>query len=67
MSTHYATSVYRDRYLYGYHGRQEYGPSFRVEFKTGTVKWSEDPISRPDRKLHNLQSRAAGCRDGDGP
>ena len=43
LSNHYATSVYRDGYLYGYHGRQEYGPSFRaVEFKTGTVKWSED-------------------------
>jgi len=43
LSNHYATSVYHDGYLYGYHGRQEYGPSFRaVEFKTGTVKWSED-------------------------
>lgn len=43
LSNHYATSVYHDGYLYGYHGRQEYGPSFRaVEFKTGTVKWSQD-------------------------
>jgi outer membrane protein assembly factor BamB len=43
MSNHYATSVYHDGYLYGYHGRQEFGPSLRaVEFKTGTVKWSLD-------------------------
>jgi outer membrane protein assembly factor BamB len=43
LSNHYATSVYKDGYLYGYHGRQEYGPSFRaVDFKTGTVKWSQD-------------------------
>ena len=43
LSNHYATSVYHDGYLYGYHGRQEFGPSLRaVEFKTGTVKWSQD-------------------------
>lgn len=43
LSNHYATSVYRDGYLYGYHGRQEFGPSLRaVEFKTGTVRWSLD-------------------------
>ena len=43
MSNHYATSVYFDGYLYGFHGRQEFNPSFRaVELKTGAVKWSED-------------------------
>lgn len=43
MSNHYATSVYHDGHLYGFHGRQEFGPSFRaVELRTGTVKWSED-------------------------
>jgi outer membrane protein assembly factor BamB len=43
LSNHYATSVYHDGYLYGYHGRQEYGPSFRaVDFKTGMVKWSQE-------------------------
>lgn len=43
LSNHYATSVYRDGYLYGYHGRQEYGPSLRsVELKTGKVRWSVD-------------------------
>ena len=43
LSNHYATSVYHDGYLYGYHGRQEYGPSLRcVELATGKVQWSED-------------------------
>ena len=43
LSNHYATSVHHDGYLYGYHGRQEYGPSFRaVELATGDVAWSED-------------------------
>ncbi len=43
LSNHYATSVYRDGYLYGYHGRQEFGPSLRaVEMKTGKVQWSEE-------------------------
>jgi hypothetical protein len=41
LSTHYATSVYRDGILYGFHGRQELGPSLRaVEFATGKVRWS---------------------------
>ena len=43
LSNHYATSVYHNGYLYGFHGRQEYGPSFRaVEFDTGEVAWSEE-------------------------
>ena len=43
LSSHYATPVYRDGYLYGYHGRQEYGQSLRcVELKTGKVQWSVD-------------------------
>ena len=43
MSNHYATTVHHDGYLYGYHGRQEYNPSFRaVELRTGRVQWSED-------------------------
>ena len=43
LSNHYSTSVYRDGYLYGYHGRQEFGPSLRaVEFETGKVAWSVD-------------------------
>jgi outer membrane protein assembly factor BamB len=43
MSNHYATTVYHDGHLYGYHGRQEFNPSFRaVELATGKVKWSVD-------------------------
>jgi outer membrane protein assembly factor BamB len=43
LSNHYATSVYRDGFLYGFHGRQEFGPSLRaVEFQTGKVRWSEE-------------------------
>ena len=43
LSNHYATSVYLGGYLYGFHGRQEFGQSFRaVEFQTGKVRWSQD-------------------------
>jgi outer membrane protein assembly factor BamB len=43
LTNHYATSVYRDGILYGYHGRQEFGPSLRaVELKTGKVRWNQD-------------------------
>jgi outer membrane protein assembly factor BamB len=43
MSNHYATSVHRDGILYGFHGRQEFGPSLRaVELKTGKVRWNLD-------------------------
>ncbi len=43
LSNHYATSVYQGGHLYGFHGRQEFGQSFRaVEFESGQVKWSED-------------------------
>ena len=43
LSNHYATSVHHEGYLYGFHGRQEYGPSLRcVDLKTGKVRWSQD-------------------------
>ncbi len=43
LSSHYATPVYYDGYLYGFHGRQEYGPELRcVELKTGRVAWSQE-------------------------
>jgi outer membrane protein assembly factor BamB len=43
LSNHYATSVYRDGYLYGYDGRQEQGPRLRcVELKTGKVRWTQE-------------------------
>ena len=43
LSNHYATSVVHNGVLYGYHGRQEYGPSLRaVDLTTGKVRWSEE-------------------------
>jgi outer membrane protein assembly factor BamB len=43
LTNHYATSVYRDGILYGFHGRQEEGQSLRaVEFRTGKVRWTRE-------------------------
>jgi outer membrane protein assembly factor BamB len=43
LSNHYATSVYADGVLYGFHGRQEFGQNLRaVDFRTGRVRWSEE-------------------------
>jgi outer membrane protein assembly factor BamB len=43
MSNHYATSVVYNGVLYGFHGRQEFNPSFRaVDLDTGKVRWSVD-------------------------
>ena len=43
LSTHYATAVYRAGVLYGYHGRQETGPSLRaIDFTNGRVLWNVD-------------------------
>ena len=43
LSNHYATSMLLNGVLYGFHGRQEFGPSFRaVDFQTGTVRWTQE-------------------------
>jgi outer membrane protein assembly factor BamB len=43
LSNHYATSVYKDGYLYGYDGRQEMGQRLRcIEMKTGKVQWTAE-------------------------
>jgi outer membrane protein assembly factor BamB len=43
LTNHYATSVYRDGILYGFHGRQEEGQSLRaVDFRTGKVRWTRE-------------------------
>ncbi len=43
LTTHYATPVQANGILYGYHGRQEFGPSLRaVELSTGKVRWSQE-------------------------
>ncbi|MSU21364.1 MAG: alcohol dehydrogenase [Pedosphaera sp.] len=45
LSNHYATSVHQAGFLYGFHGRQEEGPSLRcVELKTGKVRWTHHHI-----------------------
>ena len=43
ISNHYSTSVYKDGYLYGFDGRQEFGQTLRcVELATGKVMWNVD-------------------------
>jgi outer membrane protein assembly factor BamB len=43
LSSHYSTPVMHDRFLYGFHGRQEYGQSLRcVDLQNGKVKWSHE-------------------------
>ena len=43
LTNHYATSVYHNGQLYGFHGRQEFGQSLRaVDFRTGKVLWNQD-------------------------
>ncbi|OFW36044.1 MAG: hypothetical protein A3F70_19190 [Acidobacteria bacterium RIFCSPLOWO2_12_FULL_67_14] len=43
LTNHYATSIHHEGHLYGFHGRQEFGQSFRaVELRTGKVRWSEE-------------------------
>ncbi len=41
LSNHYATSVFHEGTLYGFHGRQEFGQLFRaVDLQSGKVLWS---------------------------
>jgi outer membrane protein assembly factor BamB len=43
LSNHYATSVHRENFLYGFDGRQEQGCNLRcVELRGGKVRWSQD-------------------------
>ena len=43
LTNHYATSIHHRGFLYGFHGRQESGPSLRcVRLDSGEVMWSED-------------------------
>jgi outer membrane protein assembly factor BamB len=42
LSNHYATSVHRDGFVYGFHGRQESRPGLRcIELMTGKVRWEQ--------------------------
>jgi outer membrane protein assembly factor BamB len=43
LSNHYASSVHHEGRLYGFHGRQEFGPVFRaVDLQGGKVLWSTE-------------------------
>lgn len=43
LSNHYASDIYKDGYLYGFHGRQEFGQELRcIEMKTGKVQWKAE-------------------------
>jgi outer membrane protein assembly factor BamB len=43
LSNHYATSVHRDGFLYGFDGRQEQGCNLRcVELRTGKIRWQQE-------------------------
>ena len=43
LSNHYATSVHYEGRLFGFHGRQEFGPVFRaVQMESGKVLWSTE-------------------------
>ncbi len=42
LSNHYATSIHHDGHLYGFDGRQEFGPELRcVRLADGEVRWSQ--------------------------
>lgn len=47
LSCHYATPVYRDGILYGFHGRVDVGGSQlrAVDWKTGKVLWETDGVN----------------------
>jgi outer membrane protein assembly factor BamB len=54
LSNHYATSVHHAGFLYGFHGRQEQGPSLRcVDLATGTVRWDEENFGAGSLVLAN--------------
>ena len=67
MSNHYNTCVYHEGHLYGFHGRQEFGPSFRcVELKSKKVKWDEQNFGcgsmiRADGRLIVLTEKGDLC------
>jgi hypothetical protein len=43
MSNHYGTSIYKDGYLFGFHGRQERKASLNcIEWKSGKVQWTKE-------------------------
>ena len=64
LSNHYATSVYSNGYLYGFHGRQEFNPSFRaVDLKTGVGEMECRCLSRG---LSHVGRRPSADIEGNG-
>lgn len=62
LSSHYASSVYKDGYVFGFHGRQEFGQSLRcMELKTGKVRWSVDGYGAGTVTLLGDRRRAPVC------
>ncbi|MFO1497195.1 MAG: PQQ-binding-like beta-propeller repeat protein [Verrucomicrobiota bacterium] len=63
LSSHYATPVERNGFLYGFHGRQEYGQSLRcLEWKTGKVRWSKEGFGAGSLIL---LGESVACPDGE--
>ena len=47
LSTHWATSMHRDGYLYGFNGRHEKGTTLRcVELATAKLMWEQPALTR---------------------
>jgi outer membrane protein assembly factor BamB len=65
LSNHYATSVHRAGYLYGFDGRQEQRARLRcVELKTGQVCWTKEEFGCGSMILADGQLIIL-CEDGD--
>ena len=45
LSSHYASVVHRDGFVYGFHGRQETGAVLRcIDLEEGKVRWAAEPM-----------------------
>jgi outer membrane protein assembly factor BamB len=65
MSNHYSTCVYRDGYLYGFHGRQEEGQALRCiqfQLRTGKVMWEVAGYGAGEPARSHLQKRVERTR-----
>jgi outer membrane protein assembly factor BamB len=57
---HFCTPLYRDGYLYGFHGRNEPDVEFAcIEVKTGKVAWSERPEWQDSLVEHGARREVA--------
>jgi len=57
LSNHYATSVYRDSFLYGIDGRHDFGNTELrcVEWQTGKVRWTQPGLTAANVTLAGNQ------------